>query len=70
MISPTLIGSVIMQIKNSNGSYNGVIQTSNKNKYEYFNNESLELTSRYKFKLTTTHDQPLSEFVAINITPV
>lgn len=60
-------GVVIENKQNENGTYDGIIETSNKNKYHFFNNNQfLTIGMFYNFNMSTT-DMNGCDFEAINI---
>jgi hypothetical protein len=70
-VVPNMKGGVVVKIKqNSRGTYDGIIETSNKNKYYFFNNDKfLNTELRYNFDVTTSDIDNCDDFVAINIVP-
>lgn len=66
-IGPILQGIVVKNIKNINGTYDGILQTTNGNKYYYFNlNNCLNNGSYYYFNMATTN-KDFIDFEAVNI---
>ena len=70
-VVPNMKGGVVVKItQNSRGTYDGIIETSNQNKYYFFNNDKfLNTELRYKFDVTTSDTDNCDDFVAINIVP-
>ncbi len=60
-------GMIIKNIKNENGKYDGVIKTSNGNKYHYFDIDvNVNVNDECEFNMcTTTRDD--CDFEAVNI---
>ena len=67
LVGSIMKGIIIKNNKNKHGTYDGIIETINKNKYYYFNNyKSLNIGSYYIFNIVTS-DRDLCDFEAINI---
>ena len=68
VINNTIIkGIVIENIKNDNKTYDGIVKTSNGNKYYYFNNNvNLNIDSQCEFNISTTN-RFYCDFEAVNI---
>ncbi len=66
-VGPIMTGRVVVITQNAIGSYDGVIETSNGNKYYFVNNNALlNKETYYKFNITTG-DAVNYDFKAINI---
>ena len=62
-------GVVIENTKNDDSTYDGVIQTSNGNKFYYFGiNQNFDIATLCEFNMSTT-DKDFCDFEAVNIRP-
>lgn len=67
VVGPVMKGLVISIYQNKNGTYNGVIETDNKNHYNFFNNNALlDIDKRHCFNMATSNREGY-DFEAINI---
>lgn len=73
--SPILTGVAVRCIQNAEGTYDGVIKTSNNNKYPFFNNaERVYLHTWYQFQVavatTDATDEHDYDLMAIHLNPI
>ena len=68
-VGPIMKGVVVEIKQNELGKYDGIIETSNKNKYHFFNNDIyLNIGLYYNFNMATS-DVDDVDFAAINVVP-
>jgi hypothetical protein len=68
-VGPIMTGVVVENKQNNRGMYDGIIETSNYNKYHFFNNDTfLTIGMYYNFNMATSNINNC-DFIAINIVP-
>lgn len=68
-VGPIMKGIVVEIKQNNIGTYDGIIETTNKNKYHFFNNaNNLNIGSYSNFNMATSNLDNI-DFEAINVVP-